>query len=295
MPESLAPTAATALPDAQPSSPRQEKLSDVSETLRIPLAARALGERLFPGMAVSDAHALDTLTQLGDDGSRWLQDRQSIYGVLARTHCFRALAQDFLQRQPQGHVVNLGCGLSDYFQWLDNGQTHMTDADLGPVTALRRQLLPPQSERQEIREFDLADADWWQRLGLPADRSGPAVFMMAEGVSMYLQPEQMQALWTTFAQRSPPGSELVFDAMCWLAAGRASQHPSVRLTQAQFHWGLRREADLAQAHPRLQLVAAHQVMEGYGPPYSLVGPAFRWTFGVHFYAIYQLKSVETAA
>ena len=50
--------------------------------------------------------------------------------------------------------------------------------------------------------------------------------------------------------------ELVFDAMCWLAAGRASQHPSVRLTQAQFHWGLRREADLAQAHPRLQLVAA---------------------------------------
>lgn len=171
----------------------------------------------------------------------------------------------------------------------------MTDADLGPVTALRRQLLPRQSERQEIREFDLADADWWQRLGLPADRSGPAVFMMAEGVSMYLQPEQMQALWTTFAQRSPPGSELVFDAMCWLAAGRASQHPSVRLTQAQFHWGLRREADLAQAHPRLQLVAAHQVMEGYGPPYSLVGPAFRWTFGVHFYAIYQLKSVETAA
>ena len=95
---------------------------------------------------------------------------------------------------------------------------------------------------------------------------------------MYLQPEQMQALWTTFAQRSPPGSELVFDAMCWLAAGRASQHPSVRLTQAQFHWGLRREADLAQAHPRLQLVAAHQVMEGYGPPYSLVGPAFRWTW-----------------
>ena len=263
--------------------------------MRIPLAARALGERLFPGMAVSDAHALDTLTQLGDDGSRWLQDRQSIYGVLARTHCFRALAQDFLQRQPQGHVVNLGCGLSDYFQWLDNGQMHMTDADLGPVTALRRQLLPRQSERQEIREFDLADADWWQRLGLPADRSGPAVFMMAEGVSMYLQPEQMQALWTTFAQRSPPGSELVFDAMCWLAAGRASQHPSVRLTQAQFHWGLRREADLAQAHPRLQLVAAHQVMEGYGPPYSLVGPAFRWTFGVHFYAIYQLKSVETAA
>ena len=41
----------------------------------------------------------------------------------------------------------------------------------------------------------------------------------------------------------------------------------------------------------VQLVAAHQVMEGYGPPYSLVGPAFRWTFGVHFYAIYQLKSV----
>lgn len=295
MSEPLVPSAATAFANAQPSSSRQEKLSDVSETLRIPLAARALGDRLFPAMAVSDAHAFRTLTQLGDDGSRWLQDRQSIYGVLARTHCFRALAQDFLQRQPDGHVVNLGCGLSDYFQWLDNGRLHMTDADLGPVVALRRQLLPSPSERQQIREFDLADADWWQHLGLPADRSGPAIFMMAEGVSMYLQREQIQALWTRFAQCSPPGSELVFDAMCWLAAGRAGQHPSVRHTQAQFHWGLRRESELAQAHPRLQLVAAHQVMEGYGLPYSLMGPAFRWTFGVPFYAIYQLKSVETAA
>jgi O-methyltransferase involved in polyketide biosynthesis len=267
-------------------------LSDVSETLRIPLAARALGDRLFPGMAVHDAHAARTLAQLGDDGSQWLRDRQSVYGMLARTRCFRGLAQDFLQRFPQGHVVNLGCGLSDYFQWLDNGRLRMTDADLGPVVALRRQLLPWQSDRQELREFDLADADWWQRLGMPPDRSGPAVFMMAEGVSMYLRQEQMQALWTRFAECSPPGSELVFDAMCWLAVGRAAQHPSVRHTRAQFHWGLRRESELAQAHPQLELVASHRVMEDYGLPYSVLGPAFRWTFGVPFYAIYQLRSVQ---
>jgi O-methyltransferase involved in polyketide biosynthesis len=282
MPTSLADTPADATPSAA------TPLSDVSETLRIPLAARALGDRLFPGLAVHDAHAARVLARLGDDGSQWLRDRQSVYGSLARTWCFRRLATAFLERHPEARVLNLGCGLSDYFQWLDNGRMQMTDADLPAVLALRRELLPPPSERLRMQELDLALDDWWQRLGLAEDRSGPPVFMMVEGVCMYLQPEQVQALWMRFAQSAPAGSELAFDAMCWLAAGRAGQHPSVRHTKAQFHWGLRRPADMQATHPRLRLLASHRVMEGYGLPYSIMGPVFQMMFGVPFYAVYQL-------
>ena len=84
-------------------------LSAVPSTLRIPLAARALGDAMFPAVAVGDAHAARMLAAMGDDGQQWLSDRPSVYGVLARTQRFRALARQFLAEHPGGHVVNLGC------------------------------------------------------------------------------------------------------------------------------------------------------------------------------------------
>lgn len=262
----------------------------VSDTLRIPLAARALGGTLFPQRAVHDACAADALARLGDDGSLWLKDRHSVYGILARTRIFRDLARAYLQAHPAGRVVNLGCGLSHYFQWLDNGQARMTDADLPDVIALRRELLPPPGERHDLAELDLCQPGWWDRLGLPAGRDAAPVFLMSEGVLMYLRPEAVAAILAEFGARAPAGSVFAFDAMCWLAAGRARQHPSVRHTQAEFAWGPRRTGDLARAHPRLRLAQAHEVMEPYGWPYSVIGPTSRLFLGVPFYALYELRA-----
>lgn len=136
--------------------------------------------------------------------------------------------------------------------------------------------------------MDLTAAGWWDRLDL-ADGPGDApVFLMAEGVLMYLQPSTVNHLLKTFGERAPEGSVLAFDAMCWLAAGRAKQHPSVKHTEAEFHWGPRRTAELTAVSPRLKLSGTHTVMEGYGLPYSWIGPSFHWMLGVPFYALYEL-------
>lgn len=273
-----------------PLSPQAGALSAVPSTLRIPLAARALGGQLFPHMAVDDRYAADALQRLGDDGSQWLQDKQSVYGVLGRTRCLREQAQAFLQQTPQARVVNLGCGLSDYLQWLDNGQMRMTDADLAEVMAIRRELLPARHERHELAELDLSRPDWWDALGLPAQAQGEPVFLMSEGVFMYLQPDTVAAVLATFGARAPAGSILSFDAMCWLVAGRAKRHPSVKHTDAQFHWGPRKLADLTQPHPRLALHAAHPIMESYNTFYKWLGPCFKAVTGVPFYAVYALRA-----
>lgn len=270
-------------------------LSAVPSTLRIPLAARALGDAMFPAVAVGDAHAARMLAAMGDDGQQWLSDRPSVYGVLARTQRFRALARQFLAEHPGGHVVNLGCGLSHYFQWLDCGQAHMTDADLPEVLALRRALLPVAGERHRLMPLDLTAPDWWDRLGLPAEAIGEPIFLFSEGVLMYLQPAEVQAVLGTFGARAPTGSRLAFDAMCWLAEGRARQHPSVKLTGAEFHWGLRRMAELTEAHARLQLADTFTLMEGYGFPYAWTCPGFRALFGVPFYGLHVLTVSDLGA
>uniref|UniRef100_UPI003341CCE4 class I SAM-dependent methyltransferase n=1 Tax=Castellaniella defragrans TaxID=75697 RepID=UPI003341CCE4 len=264
----------------------------ISDTLRIPLAARALGDELFPEVAVHDAVARDALACLGDDGSLWLKQRPIVYGVLARTRVFRDLALAYLKEWPDGHVINLGCGLSHYFQWLDNGQSRMTDADLPDVIALRQEFLRPPGERYAQADLDLCRPGWWDRLGLPSGRDAAPVFLMSEGVLMYLPPSAVTAILAEFGERAPAGSVFAFDAMCWLAIGQAKQHLSVRYTQAEFTWGPRRLDDLVRPHPRLRLAAAHRVMESYNLPYSFFGEWFRLFLQVPFYAIYELRTSD---
>ncbi|WP_395351662.1 class I SAM-dependent methyltransferase [Variovorax sp. UC122_21] len=251
-------------------APPASGLSAVPSTLRIPLAARAFGDAMFPRMAVGDASAARLLATLEDQAPPLPRDRATVYGVLARTRYFRALARDFLQANPGGHVVNLGCGLSHYFQWLDDGKARMTDADLPEVLAVRRALLADDEPRHEVRPLDLTAPDWWDGLGLPA-RDGPPVFLFSEGVLMYLEPAQVEAV---------------------LATGRAHRHPSVRPTGAQFRWGLRRPAELARAHPRLRLAGTHEVMAGYGFPHGMLSSAIGAFLGVPMYAVYALHAVD---
>lgn len=263
-------------------------LPAVPSTLLIPLAARALGDALFPAVAVGDAQAARLLAALGDDGSRWLQDRASVYGVLARTRYLRTLAQRFLQAHPGAQVVNLGCGLSDYGQWLDDGCMRLTDADLPVVVALRRRLLPTPTGRHELREIDLSEPGWWDALALPGQAARQPLFLFCEGVLMYLAPAQVQQVLHTFGERAPAGSLLVFDALCWLTKGRAALHASVGRTAAQFAWGPRRLAELTAPHPRLQLIGQQSVMSGYGWPFAVTEQMFEAFWGVPFYALYVL-------
>ena len=269
-------------------------LSAVPSTLRISLAARASGDAMFPQLGVRDAYAASVLEQIRDDGHALPEDRATIYGILNRTRRFRSLAQEFLKQHPGGRVVNMGCGLSHYFQWLDDGQCRLTDADLPEVLELRRALIPETDPRHEVCPLDLASEGWWEQLALPRNRKGEPVFLFTEGVLMYLEPQQVQAVFATFGERAPAGSVLAFDAMCWLAVGRAAPHPSVGATRAEFRWGLRRASELTEPHPRLRLDSAYRVLEGFGLPYTLFAPLVLMMLGVSLYAVYALSATDPA-
>ncbi len=269
-------------------------LSAVPSTLRIPLAARAFGDALFPQVAVGDAHARAWLAAIGDDGARWLADRPSIYGVLARTRVLRQWALAYLAQHPAGQIVNLGCGLSHYFQWLDNGHCRLLEADLQEVVDIRRQLRVPQGPRQRLAVVDIGQPGWWDRLGLPPGRGAEALFLMCEGVLMYLQPAQVEAVLAEFGERAPPGSVFAFDALCALTVGNARLHPSIRHTGAEFAWGPASLAELTAPHGRLRLQASDPVMDGFAPLFAMAGLSFQFFTGVPFYALYALRVADGA-
>jgi len=265
----------------------------VSQTLRVPLAVRAFGDAIFPKLAVKDRYARAALESLGDDGSRWLKSRAIVYGVLSRTRIFRDLARAFLAEHPAAQVVNLGCGLSQYFQWFDNGQARMLNADLREVIAMRSEIFRGllASEREREMTVDLSKPGWWDRLGLPREPSGEPVFLFSEGVLMYLSPEQVQAVLREFGECAPAGSVFAFDALWWRSVGRpAAGQRAADVGEVRYRWGLRRPRDLTAAHARLRLGGSYPVMRGYSLLVSLVGALCRCVCGVPFYAVYSLRT-----
>jgi O-methyltransferase involved in polyketide biosynthesis len=260
----------------------------IARTLLIPLAARARGDAMFPALAVGDAHAARLVAELGVDIAPFVADRHSVCGVLSRTRLMRCAAQAFFEQHPQATGIALGAGLSHYHQWLDNGRNRWIDIDQAPVVALRERWLPASRPRRLNRAADLAAPDWWLDAGLPLNRRGDPLLLLAEGVLMYLEPGQVQRLLWLIGEHAPTGSLLLADCFGRHMVGLEGWHPSVRLTAARFRWGLNAVEDLVRPHPRLQLVAEQPVMDAMGAPEAYAARWFRFVTGVPFYSVYLL-------
>lgn len=239
-------------------------LGAVPSTLLVPLVARARGASVYPWLDPQDTQARHVLQNTGATVDPLLQDRASVLNVLWRTQLIKHIGMDFFRHYPASQGINLGAGLSDYFQWLNNGHNRWLDVDLSPVVDLRQTLLQAHSDTAENGCIDLTQDGWWQRLPLNGRASGQPLLLVCEGVLMYLTPTQVRAVLKEIGNNAPEGSELVCDFMTPMGIGRADMAPSVSGTGAEFRWGAYNGLEVARLHPRLELIAQHTVAEAYG-------------------------------
>jgi O-methyltransferase involved in polyketide biosynthesis len=143
------------------------------------------------------------------------------FGKPNQSHALRAVAfdgatLDYLTTHPKASVVALAEGLQTSFWRL--GRTGLTDeltwysVDLPPVMALREKLLPADDQIVPLAQSAL-DRSWMDRVD---DSNG--VFITAEGLLMYLEPEDALGLIRDCAARFP-GGQMMFDTIPhWFSA-----------------------------------------------------------------------------
>ena len=124
-----------------------------------------------------------------------------------RARCFDQQVSRFLAEHPGGTVVALGEGLETQFWRVDDGRVHWLTVDLPETIELRRRLLPPESPRQRMIGASALERTW-------LDEVHPARGLMitAQGLLMYLQPEEVHRLVAAVAARFP-GSSMVLDGV----------------------------------------------------------------------------------
>ncbi|ORW08844.1 methyltransferase [Mycolicibacter longobardus] len=133
------------------------------------------------------------------------------FGRPSQAHPLRALAfdqqaRDYLASHPRASVVALAEGLQTSFWRLDNGELTWYTIDLPPVVELRDRLLPG-NERIVTLAQSALDLSWMDRVD-----TSDGVFVTAEGLLMYLQPDDALGLIAACAKRFP-GGRMMFDSI----------------------------------------------------------------------------------
>ncbi|MCV7042808.1 class I SAM-dependent methyltransferase [Mycolicibacterium moriokaense] len=148
--------------------------------------------------------------------------------MAVRSRAFDAETRRYLADHPRATVVALAEGLQTSFYRLDASDVghefRWLTVDLPPMVELRRKLLPP-SDRIAMCAQSALDFSWMDRVA-----TDDGVFITAEGLLMYLQPDEALRLIAACAERFP-GGRMMFDLPpAWFAKAITSGvlRPSLR-------------------------------------------------------------------
>ena len=181
-------------------------LTGVSETALMTLAVRAAEARRPDGI-IDDPMAIHLMDSIHFDFAKFGFTRRQ--DMALRANLFDKYTRRYLRDHPKATVVALAEGLQTSFYRLDTtgGVGHefsWLSVDLPPMIELRRAILP-QSDRITERAQSALDFSW-----MDAVDAENGVFITAEGLLMYLQPDEAMAIIRECAARFP-GGQMIFD------------------------------------------------------------------------------------
>lgn len=127
-------------------------------------------------------------------------------GICLRTVIIDDITAKFIKANPDGTIVNLGCGLDTRFSRLDNEKIHWFDLDLPDTISLRRRFYK-ETERNCFIAKSVLDFSWVEDIS-----AGNEILFIAEGLSYYFTESENKALVSTIKQNYPE-SEYVFDTL----------------------------------------------------------------------------------
>lgn len=224
-----------------------QKLTGVPETLLIPLWARAV-ESSREDCIVKDDMAVDMISKIDYDFSKFDNSWMSQTGVAVRTQLFDDETRDFIERNPHGVVINIGCGLDTRFFRVDNEKIIWYDLDLPEPIRIKKNFLK-ETERYRMIVRSVFDYSWLDII----EQSDRPVLILAEGVLMYFKETEIRELMSKLAQKFKNG-EMIIEVMPAMAVKGSKHHDTVNKVGASFLWGIKSGKDIEEYSPNIQFM-----------------------------------------
>ncbi|MGV0742866.1 class I SAM-dependent methyltransferase [Mycolicibacterium sp. XJ870] len=246
-------------------------LTGVSETALLTLYGRAHQAR-HPNAIIDDPMAIRLVDAIDFDFEKFGRKGQE---MALRSLAFDRAAIRYLSEHPAATVVALAEGLQTSF-WrlssvLPDAEFRWITVDFEPVIDLRQRLLPSSPRIAYLAQSAL-DHSWMDQVD-----AGDGVFITAEGLLMYLQPEDAMDLITKCASRFP-GGQMIFDLPPVLVKKFAPKglrsSRRYRVPPMPFSLSASQLADLAHTVPGIRAVHDLPMPSGRGLLFNKLFPAF---------------------
>lgn len=189
-------------------------INGVSETLFLTLYSRAIQSQkkspiINDKKSVEIVDILDKIFSKSDSNLHQMLLNRKIPNdystvIAIRSNKFDNFISDFLSKNPDGIIVNIGCGLDTRFFRIDNKKVEWYDLDMPSVIKLKKHFLKS-NDRYHFIDSSVLDFSWMNML--LKRRNHPFLFI-AEGVFQYLHQNEVKSLILKL-QKNFPGSELV--------------------------------------------------------------------------------------
>lgn len=167
------------------------ELGVVEDTLYVPMLGRIYASEHCRNI-LFDEKALELKDRLPVsvvEGST--QTQYTYLASASRSANMDRYIADFLSREPDGAIVQLGVGLETTFYRDDNGHTPWYGIDLPHVIDYRRALLP-EHERESYISGDAFQPAWIERVR--AERASAPLLVTASGLFYYFEEDQVLGL-----------------------------------------------------------------------------------------------------
>ncbi|WP_341872046.1 MULTISPECIES: class I SAM-dependent methyltransferase [Methylosinus] len=191
------------------------------------------GEAMRSDGVLKDAKTLEIYRALD-------YDYEGAFGPATPSHAARAAFFDeelrgFLATHPDGVIVNLGEGLETHRYRVGGADALWITVDLPESIAIRERFIAPDDHHLHIAMSAL-DRRWFD-----AVPPGRPVYITAQGLLMYLPPQEVASLIADMAQRFP-GASFCFDHVPrWLSKQTLEGYkPGPNFTVPHMPWGLNR-------------------------------------------------------
>ncbi|BBZ36261.1 class I SAM-dependent methyltransferase [Mycolicibacterium confluentis] len=246
-------------------------LTGVSETALLTLYGRAY-QAGHPKAILSDPMAIKLADSIEFDFEKFGRKGQE---MALRSLAFDKAASQYLRAHPKATVVALAEGLQTSF-WrlssaLPDSQFQWLTIDFEPIIKLRERLLPSSPRIHTLAQSAL-DYSWMDQVD-----TSEGVFITAEGLLMYLQPEESMGLITECARRFP-GGQMIFDLppvmVKKFAPKGVRSTRRYRVPPMPFSLKPSELADLANTVPGIRAVHDLPMPAGRGFLFEKVFPAF---------------------
>ncbi|MEM5777416.1 MAG: class I SAM-dependent methyltransferase [Candidatus Aenigmatarchaeota archaeon] len=147
-------------------------------------------------------------------------------------------AKDFLAKEPESIIIQLGCGLDSRFNRVDNGKVEWYDLDFPEVIELRKHFYK-ETDRYHMVSSSVTELDWLNSV----NAKNKPVLTLAEGLFMYLKEEEIKLLFKTLQSKFEICT-VIFDSYSKITARVIKNHPSIKKTGAVINWGIDNAKDI---------------------------------------------------